>query len=223
MLQKEGATVSIATSRTPAPTLDALCAMADIVISVVGKSGLIRKEMVRPGATLVNVGTTFDGERLIPDIDLGSIDGSGHLVTPVPGGIGPSPVTVLMENLVTRAEARAQSRGESSEQTLLGKAEVANFIGNSDWQCLEEKSLRKSFVADNFETATMMVNDIGAIANDMNHHPQVSIQPVIGGPAPACFNNGCSVEFTLHSLDVAGISDRDLSLAKRIDQELMGA
>ena len=77
--------------------LEALCASADVVVSAVGKPGLIRREMVKPGAVVVDVGTSRvegpDGKtRTVGDVDFEGVSGVAGWVSPVPGGVGPMTV-----------------------------------------------------------------------------------------------------------------------------------
>lgn len=226
LLQKEGATVSITTSKTPKHVLDQLCLNADVIVSVVGEPGVLPAASTRPGATLINVGTCFDGTSLVPDIDLTSSTGAGRIVSAVPGGVGPNPVTVLLENVVHCAEKRAADTGRAqTDPKLLSSADVAQFANAAAWTVSEENgsvALRKAFQADSFQAAAMMVDSVAKVANELKHHPMVSIQPASDPDAaePICFNHGCEVQFTLRSIDAGGVSDLDIELAKCIDEEL---
>lgn len=226
MLQKQGATVSLTTSKTPKDTLELLCGQADVIVAVVGEPGVLPASSVRPGTTVINVGTHFDGSVLVPDLDISKLAGSGHLVSAVPGGVGPNPVTVLFENVVQCAENRAaQITNVNHSPELLTDSAVTQFSQTSGWELIEgeqDRVIRKLFQADSFKSAAMMIGDVAQIANELNHHPLVSIQPVtdLGAAELVCFNNGCKVEFTLRSLDAGGISNLDIELAKGIDKEL---
>ncbi len=111
MLARRGidATVTLAHSRSA--DLGAFCRTADLLIAAVGRPGLITAPMVKPGATVIDVGinritdpTTESGQRLVGDVDFDSVsEVAGHL-TPVPGGVGPMTVAMLMHNTVVAAE-----------------------------------------------------------------------------------------------------------------------
>ncbi|MBW4695211.1 MAG: bifunctional methylenetetrahydrofolate dehydrogenase/methenyltetrahydrofolate cyclohydrolase FolD [Lyngbya sp. HA4199-MV5] len=103
MLLEADATVTIAHSRTP--DLGAIARTADILIVAVGRPGLITAAMVKPGAIVVDVGmnriTDASGKaRLVGDVDFASVQSIAKLITPVPGGVGPMTVAMLLQNTV---------------------------------------------------------------------------------------------------------------------------
>lgn len=103
MLLEANATVTIAHSRTA--DLPELLRSADIVVAAVGKPGMIDGSMVAPGAIAIDVGinrvTAADGKsRLVGDLDYDSVRSQASWITPVPGGVGPMTVTLLMANTV---------------------------------------------------------------------------------------------------------------------------
>lgn len=103
MLLEADATTNIAHSRSH--NLQAITTSADILISAVGRPALIASEMVKPGAVVVDVGINrvTDGEgnsRLVGDVDFESVQGVAQFLTPVPGGIGPMTVAMLLQNTV---------------------------------------------------------------------------------------------------------------------------
>ncbi len=96
-------TVTLAHSRTK--NLDELCASADILVAALGKPGFITKDMVKPGAVVIDVGTTrIDdpsrerGWRLCGDVDFADVSPLASAMTPVPGGVGPMTIVSLMMN-----------------------------------------------------------------------------------------------------------------------------
>ena len=96
------ATVTVAHTRTP--DLAAVCRGADILVAAAGKAGLITPDMVKPGAAVVDVGTNpGEGKKLVGDVDPAVADVAGYL-SPVPGGVGPMTITVLLANTVRAAE-----------------------------------------------------------------------------------------------------------------------
>mmetsp|Transcript_11523 Transcript_11523/g.29070 ORF Transcript_11523/g.29070 Transcript_11523/m.29070 type:complete len:715 (-) Transcript_11523:23-2167(-) len=110
ILLARGATVSVCAASTPAASLRELCAAADIVISAAGVPGLITQEHVRPGAVVVNVGTTFDEARsiLLPDV-ASDVAQRASLLVGCPGGVGPIPVAVLLRAVAASAHRRGQA------------------------------------------------------------------------------------------------------------------
>ena len=104
-LKGRDATVTLAHSRTR--DLGAVCRTADVIVAAVGRVGLITADMVRPGATVIDVGTnrTNDG-KLTGDVDFASVAEVAGAITPVPGGVGPMTVTMLLQNTLEAARAR---------------------------------------------------------------------------------------------------------------------
>ncbi len=101
------ATITIAHSRTP--DLAETCRAADILIAAVGRAELVRVDWVKPGAAVVDVGVnrvddeSERGYRLAGDVHPEVASVAGHL-SPVPGGVGPMTIAMLMQNTVTAAE-----------------------------------------------------------------------------------------------------------------------
>jgi methylenetetrahydrofolate dehydrogenase (NADP+)/methenyltetrahydrofolate cyclohydrolase len=107
LLLARDATVTICHSRTP--DIGVLTRQADILISAVGKSGFITKDMVKPGAVVIDVGINKNAEgKLEGDVAFSEVEPVASYITPVPGGVGPMTRAVLMKNTV---KAAAQSRG----------------------------------------------------------------------------------------------------------------
>jgi len=106
MLMAQGATVTVCHSRTHG--LADHTRRADILVAAVGRTRLINGEMVKPGAAVIDVGINRlpDG-KLAGDVDFQSVRGVAGCITPVPGGVGPMTIAMLMSNTVHAAE-RAQ-------------------------------------------------------------------------------------------------------------------
>jgi len=100
------ATVTVCNSKTP--DLGRITRDADVLVVAVGRPGLIRGTMVKPGAAVIDVGInrTADG-RLVGDVEAVSVGEQAGYLTPVPGGVGPMTVAMLMENTVKAAERAA--------------------------------------------------------------------------------------------------------------------
>ena len=102
LLHKNG-TVTICHSRTK--DLAAECREADILVAAVGKAKLITADMVKPGATVIDVGMNRDENgKLCGDVDFESVKEVAGAITPVPGGVGPMTRAILMKNTVHAAE-----------------------------------------------------------------------------------------------------------------------
>jgi len=104
MLLAANATVTIAHSRTP--DLPALTREADLLVAAVGRPNLLGAAAVKPGAIVLDVGINRieepDGSgRLVGDVDFAAVEPLAEAITPVPGGIGPMTVAMLLENTVT--------------------------------------------------------------------------------------------------------------------------
>nr|WP_201150050.1 bifunctional methylenetetrahydrofolate dehydrogenase/methenyltetrahydrofolate cyclohydrolase FolD [Cyanobacterium sp. IPPAS B-1200] len=101
MLLEENATITIAHSRTP--NLAEVTKDADILVAAVGKPEMITADMVKPGAVVIDVGInrieTAEGKgKLVGDVDYEAIKDITSYITPVPGGVGPMTVAMLLQN-----------------------------------------------------------------------------------------------------------------------------
>jgi methylenetetrahydrofolate dehydrogenase (NADP+) / methenyltetrahydrofolate cyclohydrolase len=107
LLLAEQATVTIAHSRTT--DLPAVCREADVLVVAVGHPGLIGADHVRPGAVVIDVGTSpTDGGGLAGDVDAAAVTGIASVLTPVPGGVGPVTTAVLMQHVLAAAARAAE-------------------------------------------------------------------------------------------------------------------
>ncbi len=101
LLAKNG-TVTVCHSKTR--NLDEVCRRADILVVAVGKAGLIKGNAVKPGAVVIDVGTNRqEDKKLVGDVEFSSVSQIASYITPVPGGVGPMTIAVLMENTVKAA------------------------------------------------------------------------------------------------------------------------
>ncbi|MBQ2322462.1 MAG: bifunctional 5,10-methylene-tetrahydrofolate dehydrogenase/5,10-methylene-tetrahydrofolate cyclohydrolase [Bacteroidales bacterium] len=102
-------TVTLCHSRTP--DIARICQQADIIVAAIGKPGFVTADMVRPGATVIDVGTTRvadptspRGWRLRGDVDFEAVAPKCDFITPVPGGVGPMTICSLMQNTLKAAK-----------------------------------------------------------------------------------------------------------------------
>lgn len=103
MLLNENATVTICHSKTP--NIKKYCKNADILISAVGKIGLITADMVTPGTVVIDVGMNRQiNGKLCGDVDFEQIKDIASFITPVPGGVGPMTIAMLMKNTLEAAK-----------------------------------------------------------------------------------------------------------------------
>jgi methylenetetrahydrofolate dehydrogenase (NADP+)/methenyltetrahydrofolate cyclohydrolase len=106
LLLKQHGTVTIAHSRTV--DLPAVCKGADILVAAVGRPKIINADHVKPGAIVIDVGINRDeAGKLCGDVDFEAVKGIAGYITPVPGGVGPMTIALLMKN--TLAAARRQA------------------------------------------------------------------------------------------------------------------
>jgi methylenetetrahydrofolate dehydrogenase (NADP+)/methenyltetrahydrofolate cyclohydrolase len=106
LLLAENATVTVAHSKTE--DLPAVCRRADLVFAAVGRPEMVRKDWVKPGATVIDVGITrVPGEggksRLVGDVAFAEVSAVAEAITPVPGGVGPMTISCLLANTVRAA------------------------------------------------------------------------------------------------------------------------
>ncbi|TCI24439.1 MULTISPECIES: bifunctional methylenetetrahydrofolate dehydrogenase/methenyltetrahydrofolate cyclohydrolase FolD [unclassified Exiguobacterium] len=94
----ESATVTYCHSKTA--DLGAMTRQADILIVAVGRAGLVTADMVKPGAIVIDVGVNRVDNRLVGDVDYEGVRDVASAITPVPGGVGPMTITMLMHNTV---------------------------------------------------------------------------------------------------------------------------
>ncbi|PRD74618.1 bifunctional methylenetetrahydrofolate dehydrogenase/methenyltetrahydrofolate cyclohydrolase FolD [Burkholderia multivorans] len=108
LLLDAGATVTICHSKTA--DLAYHTRNADIVVAAVGKRNILTGDMVKPGATVIDVGMNKTDEgKLCGDVDFASVSKVADYVTPVPGGVGPMTITMLLVNTLESAERSAQT------------------------------------------------------------------------------------------------------------------
>ena len=106
LLLARNATVTICHSRTR--DLPAVCARADVLVGAVGVPGLIGAAHVKPGAAVIDVGINRTPEGLRGDVDFEAVAPRAGLITPVPGGVGPMTIAVLLRNTLEAARAQLE-------------------------------------------------------------------------------------------------------------------
>jgi methylenetetrahydrofolate dehydrogenase (NADP+)/methenyltetrahydrofolate cyclohydrolase len=109
LLLARHATVTMCHTRTR--DLAAHVRRADVVCVAAGRAGVVTGDMVKPGAWVVDVGINrLETGKVVGDVDFASVSGVAHAVTPVPGGVGPMTIAMLMRNTLRAAERRAARR-----------------------------------------------------------------------------------------------------------------
>lgn len=109
LLLHENGTVTICHSRTE--NLGEICQGADILVSAVGKAHFVRGSMVKPGAVVIDVGMNRDENgKLCGDVEFSEAEPRAGFITPVPGGVGPMTIAMLMKNTVAAAKLQHEVR-----------------------------------------------------------------------------------------------------------------
>ena len=96
------ATVTVCHSKTQ--DLAAVCRQADILVAAVGRPKTVTADMVKEGAVVIDVGINRDGGKLCGDVDFEGVKDKVSYITPVPGGVGPMTVAMLLQNTLDAAE-----------------------------------------------------------------------------------------------------------------------
>lgn len=123
------ATVTVCHSATP--NIKEICKQADIIIAALGQPGFVTADMVKPGATVIDVGTTRvpdaskkSGFRLSGDVDFPNVAPLCDFITPVPGGVGPMTIVTLMRNTLQAASAKYRYKFCISAKSLLALQQI---------------------------------------------------------------------------------------------------
>jgi methylenetetrahydrofolate dehydrogenase (NADP+)/methenyltetrahydrofolate cyclohydrolase len=110
MLLQQNATVTVCHSATA--NLKAMTLQADVIVAAVGKRNVLTADMVKPGAVVIDVGMNRNDEgKLCGDVDFAGVSRVAGYITPVPGGVGPMTITMLLVNTMEAAEREANARG----------------------------------------------------------------------------------------------------------------
>ena len=104
LLLERDASVTVCHSKTR--DLAAVTRAADVVIAAVGRPRMLGRDHVGPGAVVIDVGINRTDAGLVGDVDADAVSGVARLLTPVPGGVGPMTIAMLLQNTVTAAEQR---------------------------------------------------------------------------------------------------------------------
>jgi methylenetetrahydrofolate dehydrogenase (NADP+)/methenyltetrahydrofolate cyclohydrolase len=106
LLLAANATVTVCHSRTR--DLAEVCRRADVLVAAVGRPRMIRGDWIKPGATVIDVGVNRTDEGLVGDVDFAPAAERAGLITPVPGGVGPMTIAMLLRNTLLAAQAAAE-------------------------------------------------------------------------------------------------------------------
>ncbi|MBI3314140.1 MAG: bifunctional 5,10-methylenetetrahydrofolate dehydrogenase/5,10-methenyltetrahydrofolate cyclohydrolase, partial [Candidatus Omnitrophica bacterium] len=95
------ATTTVCNTGTSPEDLQKIVSESNIVVACSGQPGLIKGNWIKPGAVVIDVGTTEVAGKLVGDVEFEEAKNRAGFITPVPGGVGPLTVTMLMQNLIT--------------------------------------------------------------------------------------------------------------------------
>jgi methylenetetrahydrofolate dehydrogenase (NADP+)/methenyltetrahydrofolate cyclohydrolase len=101
--------VTLTICRKQTKNLASYTRRADILITGAGQSNLIRGQMVKPGAVVIDAGVSFTGKKMHGDVNFGEVAKKASLITPTPGGVGPITVAKLLENTVVSAKSKRRT------------------------------------------------------------------------------------------------------------------
>ena len=189
MFGARGALVTSAHSQTTPADLQAACLEADIVVPCVGRPGLIAASWIKPGAVVVNVGTTFVDGTLVPDIpaDIAEL-AHAKRVSSCPNGVGPLSCAVLLLQTAACALERAPKPvGAVAATPALSAAAMDAWVAAHPGWALANRQLggqsppptttvlRRSFHFPSYPRAATFVASAAAAAEQANHHPNLSI------------------------------------------------
>ena len=169
LLLNAGATVTVCHSHTK--NLPEITSKADILIAAIGKARFVTADMVKPGAAVIDVGINVDQAtgKLCGDVDYDAVALKAAVITPVPGGVGPMTIAMLMENTVgcylrrvSQFEA-ARPQGFVLEHPAI---DVADPVATAAWWC-ENLGFTVTMQKDDETHTTFMVDASGRVAIEL--------------------------------------------------------
>lgn len=107
MQKEEGANATVTVAHSATENLHAICASADILIAAMGKPRFVKANMVKRGAVVIDVGINRVEEGLVGDVDFASVAPLCRAISPVPGGVGPMTIAMLLSNTLLSYQRRA--------------------------------------------------------------------------------------------------------------------
>ena len=103
-LLNKNATVTICHSKTN--NIDEILKKSDVIIMAIGKAKFLKKEMIKNGAIIVDVGINFQDGKMVGDVDFEDVKDKAYAITPVPGGVGIVTNALLIDNIIKSAETK---------------------------------------------------------------------------------------------------------------------
>lgn len=213
-LIKRDASVTVCHSLTPHSELERLCKSADYLFVAAGHPHLINASMVKPGAVVINIGTTYCAKEgsLTPDVhpDVAAV---ASVMTPTPHGVGCLPVAMLCYNTLVLAEARVRVH-----ESMVATCKVDQQVP-LDWTvsyCTSTSTpyLGRVVRCRDFEAAVALVTRICEVSTRLDHHPTMHINS-----RRVCEQvEGCDLDVQLSTYSTKTITAKDFELAQEIDK-----
>jgi methylenetetrahydrofolate dehydrogenase (NADP+)/methenyltetrahydrofolate cyclohydrolase len=110
LLMQRGADATVTVCHSRTQEIASITRQGDLLIAALGIAEFVKADMVKPGAIVIDVGINRVGERLVGDVDFSSVTQIAAAITPVPGGVGPMTIAMLLKNTLTAAELTVSSR-----------------------------------------------------------------------------------------------------------------
>lgn len=111
MQNAEGANATVTVAHSFSNQVKELCQIADILVVAMGRAQFVKADMVRPGVVIVDVGINKVGDEIVGDVDFDAVKGKCAFITPVPGGVGPMTIAMLLSNTWKAASQSLKSKG----------------------------------------------------------------------------------------------------------------
>ena len=194
MVNRSGGIVTVAHSEVSTENLKALVGNADVIFACAGSPGLLKTSWVKPGADIINVGTTFDEQKdaLVSDFDDGDLEAVAKRYSPVPGGIGPLSNGFLFKNVAAAAWKRAQTTG-----------------GVDDTWDRTSGTIERTFHFKNYDAALDFVNEVNSMSRDLDHHANMTLKH-------ECVD-GVNVILSFFTYEANEITEKDYIAAKMVN------
>eukprot|EP00418_Pyrodinium_bahamense_P092060 CAMPEP_0179039768 /NCGR_PEP_ID=MMETSP0796-20121207/15307_1 /TAXON_ID=73915 /ORGANISM="Pyrodinium bahamense, Strain pbaha01" /LENGTH=1437 /DNA_ID=CAMNT_0020736103 /DNA_START=1 /DNA_END=4314 /DNA_ORIENTATION=- len=214
LLGAQGATVTTLHSRSS--DLEACCGRADLLIAAAGVPRLVPGAWVKSGAVVINIGTTFEGDTIVPDIAPCQELGHAELVVRT---VGPLSAAMLLHNVAQSAAAReARPVGATSATSALERSTIMKRLeGMLGWSLALDAqgvpALHRDFWAPSYRGAVDFVQAVCAEADHLGHHPNLEI-------THHC-EDGVTVTAKVFTHAISAVSEFDFKLAERMLQLYM--
>jgi len=109
LLMQRGADATVTVCHSRTQDIASITRQGDLLIAALGIAEFVKADMVKPGAVVIDVGINRQGDRLVGDVDFASVRQIASAITPVPGGVGPMTIAMLLKNTLTAAELSISS------------------------------------------------------------------------------------------------------------------